>query len=75
MAKPISSLDHDPQETREWLEALEGVLDHQGTDRARYLLARLSARSNIRLGDTVSVAFDPERLHFFDGESGDAIWD
>jgi len=44
MAKPISSLDHDPQETREWLEALEGVLDHQGTDRARYLLARLSAR-------------------------------
>ncbi|MFZ8931402.1 MAG: pyruvate dehydrogenase (acetyl-transferring), homodimeric type [Gammaproteobacteria bacterium] len=44
MAKPISSLDQDPQETREWLEALEGVLDHQGTDRARYLLARLSAR-------------------------------
>ena len=44
MAKPISSLDQDPQETREWLEALEGVLDHQGMDRARYLLARLSAR-------------------------------
>ena len=44
MAKPISSLDQDPQETREWLEALEGVLDHHGTDRARYLLARLSAR-------------------------------
>ena len=44
MAKPISSLDQDPQETREWLEALEGVLDRQGTDRARYLLARLSAR-------------------------------
>lgn len=44
MAKPISSLDPDPQETREWLEALEGILAHQGTDRARYLLARLSAR-------------------------------
>jgi pyruvate dehydrogenase E1 component len=44
MAKPISSLDPDPQETREWLEALEGILAHQGTDRARYLLARLSSR-------------------------------
>ena len=44
MAKPISSLDQDPQETREWLEALEGCLTVKAQDRARYLLARLSAR-------------------------------
>ena len=36
--------DHDPEETQEWLEALEHVLEHQGTERANFLLQRLSAR-------------------------------
>jgi pyruvate dehydrogenase E1 component len=30
--------DLDPQETREWLDALEGVLDREGPDRAHYLI-------------------------------------
>ncbi|MFO0207151.1 MAG: pyruvate dehydrogenase (acetyl-transferring), homodimeric type, partial [Betaproteobacteria bacterium] len=40
--------DLDPQETREWLEALEGVLDREGPQRAHYLLERLTdeARRN-----------------------------
>ena len=30
--------DLDPEETREWLEALQSVLDREGPDRANYLL-------------------------------------
>jgi pyruvate dehydrogenase E1 component len=40
--------DHDPQETREWLDALEGVLANQGRDRAHFLIEQLidKARRN-----------------------------
>jgi pyruvate dehydrogenase E1 component len=37
--------DVDPQETREWLDALEGVIEREGTERAHYLLERLIDRS------------------------------
>ncbi len=33
--------DIDAQETREWLDALEAVLEHEGVERAHYLLERL----------------------------------
>ncbi len=33
--------DIDPLETDEWLDALEGVLEHEGIERAHYLLERL----------------------------------
>jgi pyruvate dehydrogenase E1 component len=35
--------DPDPQETREWLEAIDGVLRVEGPDRARDLIGRLVA--------------------------------
>ena len=35
---------------------------------------RLSARSIARLGEQIALRFDAERFHFFDGESGEAIW-
>ena len=38
--------DADPIETREWLESLESVLEFAGTDRAAYLLNRLSERAS-----------------------------
>ncbi len=40
--------DTDPQETQEWLEALEGVLKHEGTQRAHFLIEQLvdKARRN-----------------------------
>jgi len=40
--------DVDPQETREWIESLESVLNHSGKDRARYLMRRMldAARSS-----------------------------
>ncbi len=37
-------------------------------------ITRLPARSSLRLGDPIALRFDAERFHFFDGESGEAIW-
>jgi pyruvate dehydrogenase E1 component len=36
-----SSPDHDPQETQEWLDALESVLENEGAERAHFLLEQL----------------------------------
>ena len=33
--------DHDPQETKEWMEAFEAVLEFEGAERANYLLDAL----------------------------------
>ncbi|MGE0386016.1 MAG: pyruvate dehydrogenase (acetyl-transferring), homodimeric type [Gammaproteobacteria bacterium] len=33
--------DPDPQETREWIEALDAVIENEGGDRAHYLLGKL----------------------------------
>jgi pyruvate dehydrogenase E1 component len=37
--------DSDALETREWLDALEGVLQSQGTERARFLLTELKDKA------------------------------
>ncbi|ABS28306.1 pyruvate dehydrogenase (acetyl-transferring), homodimeric type [Anaeromyxobacter sp. Fw109-5] len=42
---PLSSPDIDPQETREWLDALEGVLEREGTERAHFLIEHLIDRA------------------------------
>ena len=34
--------DSDPQETAEWLDALDAVVTHVGKERAQYLFDRLS---------------------------------
>jgi len=36
------SLDADPAETREWLEALDALVESAGKDRARYVMGRLT---------------------------------
>ncbi|WP_136247474.1 pyruvate dehydrogenase (acetyl-transferring), homodimeric type [Halomonas borealis] len=36
--------DLDPIETTEWLDSLESVLDHEGEERARFLMTRLADR-------------------------------
>jgi len=33
--------DPDPQETREWQEALAGVIEHEGTERAHFLIEQM----------------------------------
>src|SRR3954470_3001098 len=32
--------DRDPVETREWIDSLKSVVDHEGRERARFLLER-----------------------------------
>ncbi|MDO8436622.1 MAG: pyruvate dehydrogenase (acetyl-transferring), homodimeric type [Nitrosomonadaceae bacterium] len=52
--------DIDPQETQEWLEALESVLMHEGTERAHYLLERLvekARRSGAYLPYSATTAY------------------
>jgi pyruvate dehydrogenase E1 component len=39
--------DYNPQETAEWLEALDQVIDQAGPDRAAYLLSRLGERAQV----------------------------
>ncbi|MGV6825974.1 MAG: pyruvate dehydrogenase (acetyl-transferring), homodimeric type [bacterium] len=54
------NIDHDPQETREWLDALEGVLEHGGVERAHYLLERLvdqARRSGAYLPYSANTAY------------------
>jgi pyruvate dehydrogenase E1 component len=41
-------LDDDPQETAEWLEALDAIVAHVGKDRAQYLLDRLTDHASTK---------------------------
>ncbi|EGH11881.1 2-oxoacid dehydrogenase subunit E1, partial [Pseudomonas savastanoi pv. glycinea str. race 4] len=41
MAQQPRFLDEDPQETREWLESIESVLNSEGRPRAHYLIDQL----------------------------------
>ena len=47
----IATLDHDPQETREWLDSIESVLSAEGRPRAHYLIDQLLDFDVARHGD------------------------
>jgi len=52
--------DIDPQETREWLDALEAVLENQGVERTHFLLGRLidkARRSGAHLPYSANTAY------------------
>ncbi len=52
--------DVDPQETQEWLEALEGVLENEGIERAHYLIEQLvdkARRSGAHLPFSANTAY------------------
>ena len=52
--------DIDPQETQEWLEALEGVLENEGVERAHFLIERLvdkARRSGAHLPFSANTAY------------------
>ncbi|VWC33874.1 alpha-ketoglutarate dehydrogenase [Burkholderia lata] len=42
----LAHADADPEETAEWLEALDAVVAHVGKDRAQFLLDRLAAHAH-----------------------------
>ena len=52
--------DIDPQETQEWLDSLDAVLENEGVERAHYLLERLidkARRSGAHLPYTANTAY------------------
>jgi len=51
-------------------DSLDEIKSEEGKARC---IARFNAKSNVRLGETVSVWLDTERMHFFDGETGETI--
>jgi pyruvate dehydrogenase E1 component len=60
MAFPRDLADSNPDETREWLDALEYLLANEGTERANFLLERLSARmarTGARLPYTITTPY------------------
>ncbi len=67
--------DTDPEETLEWLESLDAVLDEQGRTRARYIMLRLLERARAQqVGVPSLTATDyintipPEREPWFPGD-------
>ena len=60
MADTPGMRDTDPQETQEWLEAIEAVLEQEGTERAHFLLETLidkSRRSGAYLPFNATTAY------------------
>jgi len=52
--------DVDPQETREWLEALESVIEREGPERAHFLLEQLverTRRSGVHIPFSATTAY------------------
>jgi pyruvate dehydrogenase E1 component len=45
---PSQLPDIDPEETNEWVESLDGVIDERGAKRARYVMLRLLERARER---------------------------
>ncbi|NQU68375.1 MAG: pyruvate dehydrogenase (acetyl-transferring), homodimeric type [Candidatus Marinimicrobia bacterium] len=53
-------MDVDPEETQEWLESLQSVLDSQGSDRAHFLVEKLidhARRNGVRMPYSPNTAF------------------
>ena len=56
----VDENDLDPQETQEWIESLESVLDREGPERAHFLLEKLidkARRSGAYLPYTANTAY------------------
>ncbi|MAK67690.1 MULTISPECIES: pyruvate dehydrogenase (acetyl-transferring), homodimeric type [unclassified Methylophaga] len=53
-------VDHDPQETQEWLDALESVLEAAGDEKAHYIIEKLidkARRSGVNLPYSANTAY------------------
>ena len=56
----VSGTDADPVETREWIEAFDGVIEREGHERVRYLLRALLDRARahrVALPPTLNTAY------------------
>jgi pyruvate dehydrogenase E1 component len=67
--------DIDPSETREWIESFDAAIDHDGRQRARYLMLKLLERARerqvgvpaLRSTDYIN-SIPPEREPWFPGD-------
>jgi len=72
---PTQLPDIDPDETQEWLESLDEMIDERGRDRARYVMLKLLERSRekqvgvpaLRSTDYINT-IPPEREPWFPGD-------
>ena len=72
---PTQLPDIDPEETQEWLESLEALLDEKGKTRARYVMLKLLERARekqvgvpaLRSTDYINT-IPPEREPWFPGD-------
>src|SRR5919112_2170233 len=72
---PSQLPDLDPDETQEWMDSLDAVVEHAGGERARYLMLRLLERSRekkvgvpgLRSTDYINT-IAPEREPWFPGD-------
>ena len=68
---PSQLPDIDPEETQEWLDSLDGVIDEGGRTRARYVMLKLLERAReTQVGRPVA---DGDRLHQHDPARGRAV--
>nr|MBA3718670.1 pyruvate dehydrogenase (acetyl-transferring), homodimeric type [Nocardioidaceae bacterium] len=71
---PTQLPDIDPDETREWIDSLDALVDERGRDRARYVMLKLLERSRerhvgvpaLRSSDYINT-IPPEREPWFPG--------
>lgn len=64
--------DHDPKETKEWLESLKAVLDNDGTERAHQLLERMVELTR-RAGGNLPFHTTTEYINTIPSESEPAM--
>jgi pyruvate dehydrogenase E1 component len=72
---PTQLPDIDPEETQDWLESLDAMLDERGRDRARYVMLKLLERARekqvgvpaLRSTDYINT-IPPEREPWFPGD-------
>ena len=64
------------------VKAYVDVVELMGSETYLYLniagqnvVARVDPRSTARSGDTIKIAFDPNRLHFFDKDTEETLLD
>jgi len=51
--------DVDPQETQEWLDAIQSVLENEGTERAHFLIEQMIAQARLKGADLPISATTP----------------
>ena len=69
-SKAVEVFSFEPLGAETIVELIIGINEHGGN---LILRARASAALRVEIGQTVNMAFVPERLHFFDPDTGYAI--